>query len=86
MHVIPSTWAFKCKRLPDGIIHKLKARFCARGDHQIEGIDFFETFALVVAWETIRIMLIMTIIFDLETLHVEYTAIFVHADIDKPPN
>jgi hypothetical protein len=50
MHVFPSTWAFKCKRFPDGIIRKLKARFCARGDRQIEGLDFFETFAPLVAW------------------------------------
>jgi hypothetical protein len=31
-------------------------------------------------------MLIMSIIFDLATLQVDYTAAFVHADIDKPPN
>jgi hypothetical protein len=86
MHVPPCTWAFKCKHFPDGIIRKLKARFCARGDRQIEGLDFFETFALVVAWKTIRIMLIMSIIFDLATLQIDYTAAFVHADIDKPPN
>jgi hypothetical protein len=86
MHVLPSTWAFKCKHFPDGIMRKLKARSCARGDHQIEGLDFFETFAPVVAWETIRIMLIMSIMFDLSTLQVDYTAAFVHADIDKPPN
>jgi hypothetical protein len=86
MHVLPSTWAFECKRFPDGIIRKLKARFCARGDRQIEGLNFFETFAPVVAWETIRIMLILSIIFDLATLQVDYTAAFVHADIDKPPN
>jgi hypothetical protein len=86
MHALTSTWAFKCKRFPDGIIRKLKARFCARGDRQIEGLDLFETFAPVVAWETIRIMLIMSIIFDLATLQVDYTAAFVHVDIDKPPN
>jgi hypothetical protein len=26
-HVIASTWAFKCKRYPDGLIKKFKARF-----------------------------------------------------------
>jgi hypothetical protein len=86
MHVLPSTWAFTYKRFPDGIIRKLKARFCARGDIQIGGIDFFETFEPVVAWETIRIMLIMSIIFDLASLQVDYIAEFVHSDIDKPPN
>jgi hypothetical protein len=34
MNILPSTWAFKCKRLPDGSIKKLKARFCAQGDRQ----------------------------------------------------
>jgi hypothetical protein len=29
MNVIPSTWAFKCKRFPDGLVQKLKSRFCA---------------------------------------------------------
>jgi hypothetical protein len=40
-NVIKSTWAFKCKRYPDGLVKKFKARFCARGDMQLEGIDFF---------------------------------------------
>ena len=32
MNVLPGTWAFKCKRYPDGRIKKFKGRFCARGD------------------------------------------------------
>jgi len=43
--VIASTWAFKCKRYPDGLIKKFKARLCARGDKQLEGTDFFDTYA-----------------------------------------
>ena len=39
-NVLPSTWAFKVKRYPDGTIKKFKGRFCARGDKQIQGIDF----------------------------------------------
>jgi hypothetical protein len=48
MNVISSTWALKCKMYPDGLIKKSKARFCACGDQQLEGIDFFETNAPVV--------------------------------------
>jgi hypothetical protein len=40
-----STWAFKCKRYPGGLIKKFKARLCARGDKQLEGTDFFDTYA-----------------------------------------
>ena len=28
MNVIDSTWAFKCKHYPDGLIKKFKAHFC----------------------------------------------------------
>jgi hypothetical protein len=59
MNVICSTWAFKCKKYPDGLIKKFKARFCACGDQQLEGIDFFETYAPVVQWTTICLMFIL---------------------------
>ena len=29
MNVLQSTWAYKCKRFPDGLIKKFNARFCA---------------------------------------------------------
>jgi hypothetical protein len=44
-HVIASTWAFKCNHYPNGLIKKFKACFCARGDKQLEGTDFFDTYA-----------------------------------------
>ena len=50
MNILPSTWAFKCNWFPDGRVQKLKARFCVRGDRQVEGVDFFLTFAPVVNW------------------------------------
>ena len=31
-NILPSTWALKRKRYPDGRIRKYKARFCVRGD------------------------------------------------------
>ena len=86
MNVLPSTWAFKVKRFPTGDVRKLKARFCARGDRQIQGVDFFETYAPVVNWTTVRLLLILTAQLGLATQQVDYTAAFVHADIDLPPD
>ena len=60
--VLPSTWTFKCKRFPDGLVRKLKARFCARGDCQVEGVDFFDTYAPVVSWTTVRMLLVLSIV------------------------
>jgi hypothetical protein len=52
----------------------LKARFCALGFEQIEGIDFDETFAPVVNWITVRFLLMMSILLGLETKQVDYVA------------
>ena len=60
MNVIKGTWAFKRKRYPDFTVKKLKSRWCARGDIQIEGVDYFETFVSVVSWNTIRLLLMLT--------------------------
>ena len=57
-----------------------------RGDKQIEEIDYFDIFAPVTNWTKVRIMLIMSLILGLSTKQVEYTASFIHALIDKPPN
>jgi len=43
MNVLDSTWAIKCKIYPDGNIRKIKARFCFRGNQQINGTDYFDT-------------------------------------------
>ena len=58
-NVLESNWAFKVKRFPSDIIKKSKAVFFDWGDHQFEGVDYFETCAPVVQWTTIRLMLIL---------------------------
>ncbi len=79
MNVLPSTWAFKIKRYPDGSVKKFKARFCAQGDEQLEGVDYFETWAPVVQWSTIRIVLVMAIKLGYRTAQCDITAAFIHA-------
>jgi hypothetical protein len=67
MNVLPSTWAFCCKRYPDGTVQNLKACFCVRGDCQKEGVDYFGTFAPVVSWQTVRLMLFLLVVLKLKT-------------------
>jgi len=83
MNIISSTWAFKCKRYPDGLTKKFKARFCARGDQQLEGIDFFETYAPVVQWTMIRLMFILEILLGLKSMQGDVTCAFLHADLEE---
>jgi hypothetical protein len=81
MKVLPMVWALKLKRFPDGLAKKFKARFCVRGDRQIEGIDFFETWAPVVQWTTVRAMMILATKMKLCTAQADITAAFVHAPL-----
>jgi hypothetical protein len=68
------------------MIRKLKARFCARGGKQREGLEFFETFAPVCNWQKNRILLIISLICDFATLQVDYTVAFTQSETGKPPN
>ena len=86
MNVLPSTWAFKCKRFPDGLIKKFKARFCARGDRQKAGIDYFETYAPVVMWVTIRLLLILECLLNLVSKQGDVTCAFLHAHLEEGEN
>jgi hypothetical protein len=51
---ITAKWVFKRKLGINGGPPRCKARLVARGFEQRYGIDFEETFALVVKWSTIR--------------------------------
>ena len=59
MNVIDLTLDPKCKCYTDGLVKEFKARLCTRGDQQLEGVFFFETYALVVQWTTVRLMFIL---------------------------
>lgn len=57
---ITSRWVFKTKP-GTGNQPRYKARLVARGFQQTSGVDFLETFAPVVRWETIRLLLAIAV-------------------------
>jgi hypothetical protein len=56
-NLVGCKWVFKLKRKDDGSIERHKARLVAKGFHQQAGIDYGETFILVVKPTTIRTVL-----------------------------
>lgn len=58
---ITSRWIYKIKPGVDGGATRYKARLVARGFEQKFGIDFTDTFAHVVRWETIRILIAIAV-------------------------
>jgi len=50
-------WVFKTKHKPDDTIDRYKTRLLAKEYTQTEGIEYFETFSLVVKITIIRFIL-----------------------------
>ena len=54
---IPSGWNFRIKTDQHGQLKRRKARFFAKGYRQVKGIDFQESFAPVVRYDSLRVVL-----------------------------
>jgi hypothetical protein len=54
------------------------------GSQQEFGRDFWETYAPVVSWSTIRLVLLLSTILNLKTCQVDYTQAFPQAPLDDP--
>ncbi|XP_074301369.1 uncharacterized protein LOC141632753 [Silene latifolia] len=52
-----SKWLYKIKYKSDSTIKRLKTRLVMFGNHQIEGVDYDETFAVVAKMTTVRTFL-----------------------------
>jgi hypothetical protein len=84
MKTIMAIWSFKCKRLPDGTLNKHKARLCAHGGMQQWGVNYWETYAPVVNWISVRFLLVVGQLLGLETKALDFVLAFPQADLDTP--
>jgi hypothetical protein len=71
------------KQFSDSLAKKFKACVCVRGDRQVQGTDFFESWSPVVNWHTVRLLMIFSTKLNLHSSQANITAAFVHAQL-KP--
>lgn len=76
-------WIYKIKRRPDGRIERFKARLCAKGYSQKQGIDYMETFSPVIRYDSIRILLALATINDMEILQFDIKTAFLYGDLTE---
>ena len=81
---ILSIWSFKRKRLLDGTIVKWKARLCCHGGMQKWGINYWEMYAQVVGWASVRLLLIIASINRIPTRSIDFVLAFPQATLDVP--
>jgi hypothetical protein len=81
---IMSIWSFKRKRFPDGTLNKHKACLCAHGGMQTWGTNYWETYAPVVNWANVRLLLAVTKIHGLSSKSIDFVLAFPQADLEVP--
>ena len=63
---LPNKWVFKQKITPENAVPKYKARLVAKGFKQQRGVDFEEIFSPVVKMTTLRTVLGLVAVKDLD--------------------
>ncbi len=81
---IMAVWSFKRKRFPDGRLNKHKAQLCTHGGQITWGLDYWDTYAPVITWASIQLLLIIAKIHGLESKSIDFVLAFPQADFDVP--
>ena len=76
-------WIYKVKKLADGSVDRLKARLCAVGTSQREGVDYEATFAPVVRLENLRSVLAYGAVNDLEIHQMDVDSAFLNGILEE---
>ena len=74
-------WIFKLKKNPQGKVIKHKARLVVKGYSQRKGIDYEEVYALVVCFETIRILIALVALKEWQIHHLDVKSAFLNGEI-----
>ena len=81
--ILPSVWAFRRKRrIISREVYKYKARLNIHGGMQKHGVNYWETYSPVVNWFSIRLCLILTLIFSWNTRQIDFVLAFPQADVE----
>jgi ATP-binding cassette subfamily B (MDR/TAP) protein 1 len=80
---LPYKWVFQLKQVSDSSGPKYKARIVVKGFRQEYGVDFEQVFSPVVKMTTLRFLLGIVALEDLELLQLDVKMAFLHGDLDE---
>ncbi len=80
--IIPSLWVLRYKRTPFGLISSRKSQIVLRGDLEEKGN--YKTSAPLVAWSTIRIFILASLILRWPAIQADFDSAFLQATLDHP--
>ena len=76
-------WIFKKKMKADGSIDKYKARLVIKGYRQREGLDYFDTYSPVTRITSIRMLLAIAALRNLEVHQMDVKTAFLNGDLEE---
>ena len=74
---------FKRERKVDGSIDKYKSRLVIKGYKQTEGLHYFDTYSLVARINSIRMVLVIYALRNLEEHQMDVKTTFLNGDLDE---
>ena len=80
---LTTKWIFKIKRGAQGQIEQFKARLCVRGFEQEQGIDFEEVFSPVMRHNSLRTLMAIAAVHDLEVKQLDIRTAFLHGYLEE---
>ena len=81
--VIQSKVVCRIKRNPDNSIQRFKCRVVAKGFSQIQGLDYYLTYAPVARIQTVRLLLYLVVYFKMEYQQMDVDTAFLYADLPE---
>ena len=79
--LVGGRWVYMIKSNSNGVMYK--ARYVAKGYKQIQGIDYLETFSPTARMESVRILMQISIQYDLILHQMDVKSAYLHAPIEN---
>ncbi len=80
---LPCKWVYRLKRDENGNPYRFKARLVIKGFLQMEGVDYSDTFAPVMKYPSLRLLLAIACICDFEIKQMDVDNAFLNANLNE---
>ncbi|KAE9029193.1 Retrovirus-related Pol polyprotein from transposon TNT 1-94 [Phytophthora rubi] len=78
INILKCLWVLVAKRNEKGVVERLKARLAVKGFMQKYGIDYLATYSPVVRIESVRLVMILALMFCLDLRHIDIVTAFLN--------